>query len=347
MGADKLGSSSRRTVETTYERVVKPRCKFHHGPHPLRHLPGLSEDIDLTCSTAWYNCSRKRDRAVYHMELLKPKVDFVFKRIFGTEENRDILLDFVNSVFESAGEPPVASVDILNPNLDKSAVQDKQSILDIRAKSADGQYINVEIQLWNRTDIEKRTLFYWARMYSGQLEEGDSYRQLNKTVTINILDFDYIDVEKYHTTFHLHEDTTSWVLTDDIEIHFIELRKLKEQSVGTQRRLVRWMLFIAGLSRDAMEELAMEEPVFRKALTTLEFLSQDAESRRLYEERQKALRDEISAAESAREEGREVGRKEEQLHIARNLLSMGMSVADVVTATGLSEADILTLNKPH
>ncbi|WAH39314.1 Rpn family recombination-promoting nuclease/putative transposase [Alicyclobacillus dauci] len=277
------------------------------------------------------------------MELLKPKIDFVFKRIFGTEENQDILLDFVNSVFESAGEPQVLSVDILNPYIDKGAVRDKQSILDIRARGADGQYINVEIQLWNRKDIEKRTLFYWAKMYSGQLEEGDPYRKLSKTVTINILDFDYIHAEKYHTTFHLREDSTSLMLTDDIEIHFIELRKLKEQSYGTQRRLVRWMLFIAGLSNEKLEELAMEEPVIRKALTTLEFLSQDAEARRLYEERQRALRDEISAVEGAREEGREEGR----LEVARNLLTMGLSVVEIAKATGLPEEDILKLQKPN
>ncbi|MBX6396544.1 MAG: Rpn family recombination-promoting nuclease/putative transposase, partial [Alicyclobacillaceae bacterium] len=110
------------------------------------------------------------------MDLLSPKVDFVFKRIFGTEENKDILLNFLNAVFEDAGQPLVSDVEILNPFLDKDALLDKMSVLDVQARTDTGMLIDVEIQLWNRRDIEKRTLYYWAKMFESQLQEGDSYR---------------------------------------------------------------------------------------------------------------------------------------------------------------------------
>lgn len=76
------------------------------------------------------------------MELLKPTVDFVFKRIFGTEENKDVLVDFLNAVFESAGQAQVSSVEILNPFIDKDASSDKLAILDVRARTESGTLIN-------------------------------------------------------------------------------------------------------------------------------------------------------------------------------------------------------------
>ncbi|RIV16395.1 Rpn family recombination-promoting nuclease/putative transposase, partial [Alicyclobacillaceae bacterium I2511] len=185
------------------------------------------------------------------MDLLSPKVDFIFKQIFGSEENKDILISFLNAVFEDSGQPLIVSVELLNPFLEKDALTDKQGVLDVKAKTETGTLLDVEIQLQDHQDMEKRTLFYWAKMFEEQLEEGQSYHKLHKAVTINVLDFNYIPTEKYHTTFHLREDTISdlW-LTDLLEIHFVELRKLQEQSVGIERRLVRWMLFLTAKTKE-------------------------------------------------------------------------------------------------
>lgn len=269
-------------------------------------------------------------------ELLQPTVDFVFKRIFGAEENIDVLLAFVNAVFESAEVPLITSVEILNPFLDKGALHDKMSVLDIRARTESGMLVNVEVQLWNRRDIERRTLYYWSKLYAGQLEEGENYRKLNKTITINILDFNYISTERYHTVFHIREDHTNTLLTDMLEIHFVELRKLKEQAIGVERRLVQWMLFLSTRTRERMEELAMQEPAIQKALTTLEFLSQDEETRRLYEERQRALHDYVSDIDGAREEGK----AERTLEVVRNLLAIAEPLEKIAKVTGLSPEEI-------
>lgn len=155
-------------------------------------------------------------------ELLSPKVDFVFKRIFGAEENQDVLISFLNAVFEDAGQPLIASVEILNPFLEKDALSDKMSVLDVKARTESGILVNVEIQLRDRRDMEKRTLFYWSKLFQGQLQEGDSYRQLYKAVTVNVLDFDYVPTDRYHSTFHLREDATALLLTDLLEVHFVD-----------------------------------------------------------------------------------------------------------------------------
>ena len=290
---------------------------------------------------------------VSRVELLSPKVDFVFKRIFGTEENKDVLAHFLNSVFEDSGEPLIADVEILNPFLEKEALSDKLAVLDVKARTESGTLINVEVQLWNHQDMEKRTLYYWAKLFQSQLKEGDSYYALQKAVTINVVDFRYIETEAYHSTFHLREDKTGLLLTDLAEIHFVELPKLKEQSLGTERRLVKWMLFLTAKTREQLEVLVMGDPVMRKALTTLEFLSQDEETRRLYEERMKGLQTYMADIEGARREGREEGRKEgrEEGHrearreIARAMLEAGDNVEKVVRLTKLPREQVEAIQR--
>ena len=289
-------------------------------------------------------------------ELLDPKVDFVFKRIFGDERNKDILVHFLNSIFESANEPLIESVEILNPYLDKDALTDKMSVLDIRARTTTRTLINIEIQLWNAGDMQKRTLYYWAKLYAGQMEEGDPYRTLQKSITVNVLDFNTIENEQYHNVFHVREDKTGLLLTDALEIHFLELRKLRNELLKPEQRLVRWMLFLSSRSKENMEELAKEDPAMRKALTTLEFLSQDEEARQLYEARQKALHDYASAIGEARdkgrtegrvegrEEGRTEGREEGRKEIARQLLAEGEPLERVARLTGLSLQELQKLS---
>ena len=204
-------------------------------------------------------------------ELLNPKVDFVFKQIFGSEDHQDVLLSFLNAVFEDAGQPLVTHVEILNPFLEKDALSDKMSVLDVKARTEAGVLVDIEIQLQNRRNMEQRTLFYWAKLFQGQSSEGDSYRALHKAVTVNVLDFDYLATERCHSTFHLHEDVTGLMLTDLLEVHFVELRKLKAHSAALGRHLARWMLFLTTKTREGLEALAMEEPAMQKALTTLGF----------------------------------------------------------------------------
>lgn len=269
-------------------------------------------------------------------DLLDPKNDFVFKRIFGSEENKDVLLAFLNNTFIEAGESPLTDILLMNPYTDKDAPRDKQSIFDIRAKTTKGELINIEMQLFNQYDIEKRTLFYWSKQYSGQLEEGQRYRQLKKCVTINILNYAFLPNDRYHSVFHLSEDHSNIPLSNDIEIHIMELSKLDEQKIPIEGGLVNWLLFLKGVSKSNWEVLTMNEPVLRKAMDTLEFLSQDAEARRLYEMRQKFLHDEASMIAGAREEGEQ----KRAVEVAKKLLAKGTDTATIADISGLSKEEV-------
>ncbi|WP_046500937.1 Rpn family recombination-promoting nuclease/putative transposase [Paenibacillus riograndensis] len=273
------------------------------------------------------------------MDLLDPRVDFVFKRIFGSENNKDVLLAFLNRIFTEAGEPPLTEIILMNPYTNKEDPLDKQSIFDVYAKTSEGKLIDIEMQLFNKYDIEKRTLFYWSKRYASQLSEGDKYPELKKCVTINILNYSFLKNNQYHNVFHLREDRTGLPLIDDIEVHFLELPKLDERSVPTEGGLINWLLFLKGTDTSYWEVLKMNEPGLEKAMDTLQYLSQDSDARRLYEARQKYLHDEASMIEGAKSAGIIEGK----LQVARNLLAMGMDYAAVAKATGLSEDEIRSI----
>ncbi|OPH46620.1 hypothetical protein BC351_14125 [Paenibacillus ferrarius] len=278
-------------------------------------------------------------------QLLKPFVDFVFKKIFGSEENKDeVLLNFLNEALRETEPKPFVSLTILNPNIDKNAVDDKQSILDVRAKTEDGKQVNLEIQVTNKHDMAKRSLYYSAKMYEEQLEEGKPYTTLQKVISINILTYNYIPNDRFHNIFHMREDHTGELLIDDIEIHFMELSKLGIKAHEMDSRLVNWLMFINGTNQDQWEELAMDTPGLKKAMTTLEFLSQDKEARMLYEARKRALLDEQSALDYVESRGEAKGKAE----VAANMLQEGLPVSLIAKVTGLSETEVEALkNRIH
>ncbi|MEK4047517.1 Rpn family recombination-promoting nuclease/putative transposase [Paenibacillus sp. FSL H8-0048] len=286
------------------------------------------------------------------MEMLDPRVDFVFMRIFASESNKDVLLAFLNQIFLDAGDLPLEEVVLLNPYTDKDDPLDKQAIFDIWAKTVGGKMINIEMQLFNKYDIEKRTLYYWSKRYAGQLQVSGKYTELKKCVTINILNYKVLPNEHTHSVFHLREDSSGAPLTDDIEIHFLELPKLNKPVTPGEGGLVNWLLFLKGIDYSDWEVLQMNEPALKKAMETLEFLSQDSEARRKYEDRQKFLMDEASQREGALregfakgvEEGTMAGKQEAKRVIAKNLLSMGMDRPSVQKATGLSEEELKSIN---
>lgn len=176
------------------------------------------------------------------------------------------------TVFFGCGEPPLNEVVLLNPYTDKDDLLDKQSIFDIWAKTEEGKLINIEMQLFNKYDIEKRTLYYWSKRYSGQLQETGKYKDLKKCVTINILNYKVLPNEHTHSVFHLREDRNGTPLADDIEIHFLELPKLEHTPVPGEGGLVNWLLFLKGIDDSNWEVLSMNEPVLKKAMDTLQFL---------------------------------------------------------------------------
>ncbi|WP_346873595.1 Rpn family recombination-promoting nuclease/putative transposase [Clostridium sp. UBA5988] len=156
----------------------------------------------------------------------------------------------------------------------------------------------------------KRTIFYLSKMILKQLVKGDNYNQLNKTITINILDFDYINDEKFHSSYHLYEDMTKKLLSDIVEIHFIELKKFEKSKKDYNNKLHRWLSFLINPEGKEIDIMKKEDAEIKEAMDVLYNISGDKELIQLAEMRDKAIRDEKSRLQGARDEGREEGRAE-------------------------------------
>ena len=280
--------------------------------------------------------------------ILDPKNDVVFQKIFGSPENEDILISFLSALLEETEKEKIKHIEYVDTKLsDIETLDDKIGILDVRVVTEKGIHINIEMQLINRYNMINKALFYWSRLYSSQIKKGESYKNLSKTITINILNFNYIDSKKYHTIYHLCEDDEKTMLTDILEIHFVELAKFLDEQPELNSSLNKWLAFLTKPEKEVMEVVEMEEPAIGKALNVLDMLSRDPETVRLAELRMKKILDEKSMIEGAREEGRiegiEEGREESIKEIAKNALIKGADVSFVIGITGLSEDEVLKI----
>ena len=116
--------------------------------------------------------------------LMDLKIDFAFKQLFGKAGNETILLAFLNAALQLPEEERIRSVEILNPEIEREHIEDKASVLDIHAKTEQGEHVNIEIQLANKFDMEKRTLYYWLFMYSMPMF---LYRRIAITTRLTLL----------------------------------------------------------------------------------------------------------------------------------------------------------------
>jgi predicted transposase/invertase (TIGR01784 family) len=206
--------------------------------------------------------------------------------------------------------------------------------------------------------MEKRTLYYWSKMYSSQMKEGMDYGELCQTITINIVNFRYLShINHYHSIFQLYEREERLLLTDMLEIHFMELPKLlikwrRKEVDPREDQLVRWLLLLEASEDEeitqVLEEIAMQEDqVLKKAIDEWERVSQDPEVLLAYEARRKALLDEKSALKRAESRGKEKGREEGRMETIKNMalgmIHKGIDTETISDLTGLTQEEINNL----
>ena len=241
--------------------------------------------------------------------LLSPKVDFVFKKIFGSEENKSVLISFLNATLKPKKE--IVSVDLKNTDIEKEYLKDKFSRLDVKATTSNKETINIEIQLKNEYDMIQRSLYYWSKIYEEQIQEEDSYSNLNRTVCINILNYNYLKNDRFHNIYRLKEIETNEELTDIEEIHFIEIPKLRELNLNDEADMLEvWIEFLRDPESEVIRNIEMSNEEVRKAKDKLYKLSQSKKDRELYFLREKSIRDEISALYDAEQKGMEKVKKD-------------------------------------
>jgi predicted transposase/invertase (TIGR01784 family) len=275
------------------------------------------------------------------MELLKPTNDYVFKRIFGQKKNSDILKDLLQAIL------PNWNIKNVEPRqevqLETDFITDKVCRLDILATLDDGTKVDIEMQMRNYNDIEARSLFYTTREYHQNLENGQDYIEIPKSIGIWISNFNVFNDEgPFHEIVRLRRDYENQIFTDKIEMHYLQLPKFKQKCKRISNKLEEWLTFI---SFENMEELKMiENEKVKKAEEELEYLSGDEAERRIAYLRETAEIDRKFAMTAARDQGRVEGRSEgkieEKIETAKKMLAEEMDINLIIKITGLTKDEI-------
>src|SRR5947209_18664903 len=190
------------------------------------------------------------------------KVDYAFKHLFGREATRPILIDVIDSVLNPPPGYHIRDIELLNPFNPKEALDDKLSILDIKARDQAGRQFNVEMQMLAHRYYEKRILYYCARLHQQQLHEGQDYLELKPTISISFLDHVlFPQVADYHLHFRLLEASHHFPFTDDMEFHVLELPKFTKSASELENKLDMWLYFFRHAEKMDAEALP---PIFKQ-----------------------------------------------------------------------------------
>ena len=269
--------------------------------------------------------------------------DIIFKIVFGSEANRPLLRALLNALLELSGPDRIVDVTIINPGIDKEYLVEKGAVLDVRAKDDRGRQYNVEVQLTPQPEYVARALLYLARLYVGQLEKGDPYSKLRRTIGISLTDFVlFPDEPDLHSRYRFHDATHGLELSDILEIHFIELPKFlgdEPKCLGTPFEIwlhvLKYGPFYEDDSVSVPAELQQEEGI-EMALDAMRRASASQEVREMIEFRRKAEHDEASRLEHARNEGLEEGARRTLIATARRMREDGFDDETIHRVTGLS-----------
>ncbi|MFN5264674.1 MAG: Rpn family recombination-promoting nuclease/putative transposase [Pseudanabaena sp.] len=286
------------------------------------------------------------------MIFINPKIDFAFKKIFGSEDSKDILISFLNALIYEE-KPVIQDLEILNPYLAPKIRGVKDTYLDIKAriKSEDNSDRNViiEMQVLNVEGFEKRILYNAAKSYSTQLASGQSYNLLNPVIALTITDFVmFPDLEKVMSRFVLKEKD---YLIDypiyDIELIFVELPKFKKQLSELKFINDKWLYFLTeARSLVQVPEIMAEVPEIKKAFyianqanLSLDELEDQEKSEIFIQDQRGAI---TKAIKDGLQQGIQQGIQQNKLEMARKMLNL-IDDQVICQITGLSITELEAL----
>lgn len=297
-------------------------------------------------------------------DLLKLTNDYIFKRTFGYKGEEEVTKVFLKDLLEME----IKEIELdQNTITEKEIITDKVGIMDIKAELNNNMECDIEMQVVNQKNIEKRILFYWSKIYSKTIKEGNGYGALKKSVVVLIADFEFDrfkSIEKYLSKWKIREkDYPKIVLTDVLEIYIIELPKYSKYAVNEKiESLNLWVKFIKNpevvimINKNDSKTVKETKQAINKAEKRLEELSNDEHERYLADLREKYTRDQyeiqaygydkgveegrIEGKKEGIKEGKLEGRKEKSIEIAKNLLAQNIDIEVIINCTGLTKEEI-------
>ena len=300
--------------------------------------------------------------------LYDPKKDYIFKSIFGIEENKDLLISLINSILND--NPHIVNVKLYNTDIPKILEQDKSARLDIYAISDEGIRFNIEMQCKYKPDTMDRALFYTSKLFCAGMAEGNKYESA-RVISIWIFDENVTDrkepISEAVMTFKKNGKDPVDVLSDSIRIIFLELRKYKVTNENLGNMLTTWVQFLKKPSN--IKTNKVNDKCLDKAMKRLNYISTDDDERAmidsieagrresnttLYKAEQKGLKKGLKQGkeeglkqgkEEGLKQGKEEGLKQGKEEMAKMLLQSGVDINIISQSSGLTIEEIQKLTK--
>lgn len=288
---------------------------------------------------------------------LNPKADLIFKLVFG--EHPDLVMSLLNALLPLPEDGQIESVEYLTPEMVPENPAKKDSIVDVRCKDQQGRQFIVEMQLYWNEEFKRRVLLNASKAIVRQLDKGEDYSLIQPVYCLSLVNdkaFDYETDEFYHDYAIVDVEHTDRHI-EGLRLVFVELPKFKPQSIAEKKMAVLWLRFLTEIAEDTIEAPAelLENEATRKALGLVEKSAMTEGQLYAYEKFWLAVVDERILREAAAKKGYNEGMQkgmqkgiEEGMQkgiytVARNMKQMGLPIADIAKATGLSEEEITIL----
>ena len=269
-------------------------------------------------------------------QLFDPKVDYIFKNIFGNENHPKILISFLNACIKP--KSPITSLKIKNTELTKEYIEESFSRLDVLATTQDGEIVNIEMQRADEKNMVKRSLYYWSKIFSSAYQGKGRYSSLPRTICINVLDFNLLDEEHFHNTYILKNKENNNLLTDTLELHFVEIPKMKE--IDQNDMLSLWTAFLNDPNNEKLIELEAKYEELHEAKVELARLSRDPKEAEKYRMRENAINERRNFFLETLDKGLKEGEKKAKIKIALKLKeSLDINTISEMTDLSVSELE--------
>ena len=279
-----------------------------------------------------------------NLELLPLTDDYIFKRVFAYKGNESVLKDFLEALLKIE----IKGIKITNPEIIPYEKGEKRGLLDIKAEINDGTMLDVEMQMKNERNTDERATEYMGKMISEQLQVGEDYQNLKKSIVIFITNYNFLKRNSYHSVGRMKFDKTiedeyvnmGYEIEDEvaskyIEVHYIELPKFKKKELSKFTKLDQWMCIFTQ-NREGIMLAEKENKEIKRAINTLDFLSKDPKERERHNSIVMAEYNRLVSEHNFFEDGK----KEGKIEIAKKMLKEKVPIEMIEKFTELSKEEI-------
>ena len=291
-----------------------------------------------------------KDNKINKDDIEVKKLSDLFARyLFGRNGSEDLLEDLVNATLSDFNFEEVKDLEIIDPfNLSEN-IDLKESIIDVKAKTKDNKTVIIEFQLCGNKNFLDRIFYYISKNIVSELKEGENYQEVQKIISINLLDFnlDFGDEGKPHRCFKLIDTEDQNISLDYIQMHIIEVQRfiyiLEKSTVKElkKNKLLSWMKFFTSDNLELIEnELKEANPIMTKAIEEYKRFTSDDKLMRAYAARDAFLVGQKLMLLRERKEGREEGEKIKAISMAKAMKNDGADINLISKYTGLSIEEV-------